>query len=130
VLRLRALLRRAGVTTLDSGAQIVVLDEDSHEVTRAGEPIMLTSTEFELPRFLMRTAKPVLSKAQILDRGMELRLRRQVQHRRALHLLPAQEDRQRPRAQRAGPHGIRGAVAAGHRDRRRGDGSGGPVASG
>lgn len=40
VLRLRALLRRTGVTTVDSGAQLVVgdlvLDEDSHEVTRAG----------------------------------------------------------------------------------------------
>ncbi|EID12132.1 response regulator transcription factor [Mycobacterium xenopi] len=72
VLRLRALLRRTGVTTVDSGAQIVVgdlvLDEDSHEVTRGGDPIALTSTEFELLRFMMRNAKRVLSKAQILDR--------------------------------------------------------------
>ena len=70
VLRLRALLRRTGVTTVDSGAQIVVgdlvLDEDSHEVTRAGEPVVLTSTEFELLRFMMRNPKRVLSKAQIL----------------------------------------------------------------
>lgn len=72
VLRLRALLRRTGVTTVDSGAQLVVgdlvLDEDSHEVSRAGEPIALTSTEFELLRFMMRNSKRVLSKAQILDR--------------------------------------------------------------
>jgi two-component system OmpR family response regulator len=72
VLRLRALLRRTGVTTTDSGAQLVVgdlvLDEDSHEVMRAGEPISLTSTEFELLRFMMRNSKRVLSKAQILDR--------------------------------------------------------------
>ncbi|MGA9357440.1 MAG: response regulator transcription factor [Mycobacterium sp.] len=72
VLRLRALLRRTGVTTVDSGAQLVVgdlvLDEDSHEVARAGEPISLTSTEFELLRFMMRNSKRVLSKAQILDR--------------------------------------------------------------
>jgi len=72
VLRLRALLRRTGVTTVDSGAQLVVgdlvLDEDSHEVTRSGEPISLTSTEFELLRFMMRNSKRVLSKAQILDR--------------------------------------------------------------
>ncbi|SOX56567.1 DNA-binding response regulator [Mycobacterium ahvazicum] len=72
VLRLRALLRRTGVTTIDSGAQLVVgdlvLDEDSHEVTRAGEPVSLTSTEFELLRFMMRNSKRVLSKAQILDR--------------------------------------------------------------
>jgi two-component system, OmpR family, response regulator len=72
VLRLRALLRRTGVTTEDSGAQLVVgdlvLNEDSHEVTRAGESIALTSTEFELLRFMMRNSKRVLSKAQILDR--------------------------------------------------------------
>ncbi|BBX55573.1 DNA-binding response regulator [Mycobacterium shottsii] len=72
VLRLRALLRRTGVTTVDGGAQLVVgdlvLDEDSHEVTRAGELISLTSTEFELLRFMMRNSKRVLSKAQILDR--------------------------------------------------------------
>jgi two-component system, OmpR family, response regulator len=72
VLRLRALLRRTGVTTMDSGAQLVVgdlvLNEDSHEVTRDGEPISLTSTEFELLRFMMRNSKRVLSKAQILDR--------------------------------------------------------------
>jgi two-component system, OmpR family, response regulator len=72
VLRLRALLRRTGVTTEDSGAQLVVgdlvLNEDSHEVARAGEPIALTSTEFELLRFMMRNSKRVLSKAQILDR--------------------------------------------------------------
>jgi two-component system, OmpR family, response regulator len=72
VLRLRALLRRTGVTSEDGGAKIVVgdlvLDEDSHEVTRAGDPISLTATEFELLRFMMRNAKRVLSKAQILDR--------------------------------------------------------------
>ena len=72
VLRLRALLRRTGISVDDTSAQIVVgdlvLDEDSHEVTRDGEPIVLTSTEFELLRFLMRNPKRVLSKAQILDR--------------------------------------------------------------
>jgi two-component system, OmpR family, response regulator len=72
VLRLRALLRRTGVTSETGGAKIVVgdlaLDEDSHEVTRGGEPISLTATEFELLRFMMRNSKRVLSKAQILDR--------------------------------------------------------------
>ena len=65
-------MRRTGASIEGNGAQIVVgdliLDEDSHEVTRAGEPITLTSTEFELLRFLMRNPKRVLSKAQILDR--------------------------------------------------------------
>lgn len=72
VLRLRSLLRRTGASVEGSGAQVVVgdliLDEDSHEVTRGGEAITLTSTEFELLRFLMRNPKRVLSKAQILDR--------------------------------------------------------------
>ncbi|KUI35677.1 two-component system response regulator [Mycobacterium sp. IS-1496] len=71
VLRLRALLRRTGVSET-GGAKIVVgdlvLDEDSHDVTRAGDPITLTATEFELLRFMMRNSKRVLSKAQILDR--------------------------------------------------------------
>ena len=72
VLRLRALLRRTGVASQNSGSKIVVgdlvLDEDSHEVTRGGDEIMLTTTEFELLRFMMRNARKVLSKAQILDR--------------------------------------------------------------
>ena len=46
----------------------LTLDEDSHEVHRAGDEISLTATEFELLRFLMRNPRRVLSKAQILDR--------------------------------------------------------------
>ena len=46
----------------------LTLDEDSHEVFRAGEEITLTATEFELLRYLMRNPRRVLSKAQILDR--------------------------------------------------------------
>lgn len=72
VLRLRGLMRRTGVTEAQAGATLVVgdltLDEDSREVRRAGEPISLTATEFELLRFLMRNPRRVLSKAQILDR--------------------------------------------------------------
>ncbi|MFT4108260.1 response regulator transcription factor [Propionicimonas sp.] len=72
VARLRALLRRSGATTLRNESQLVVgdltLDEDSHEVTRAGQVINLTATEFELLRYLMRNPRRVLSKAQILDR--------------------------------------------------------------
>ena len=71
VLRLRGLLRRTGASIDENNAKIVVgdlvLDEDSHEVSRAGESVSLTSTEFELLRFLMRNPKRVLSKTQILD---------------------------------------------------------------
>jgi two-component system OmpR family response regulator len=72
VLRLRALLRRTSAATAVSASLLVVgdltLDEDSREVTRGGDLIELTATEFELLRFLMRNARRVLSKAQILDR--------------------------------------------------------------
>jgi two-component system OmpR family response regulator len=72
VLRLRALLRRSRVVAASEGSTLIVgdltLDEDSREVHRAGEPVSLTATEFELLRFLMRNPKRVLSKAQILDR--------------------------------------------------------------
>jgi two-component system OmpR family response regulator len=72
VLRLRGLMRRTGVTEAHAGAKLVVgdltLDEDSREVYRAGAPVSLTATEFELLRFLMRNPKRVLSKTQILDR--------------------------------------------------------------
>jgi two-component system OmpR family response regulator len=72
VARLRALLRRVGMTSVRDDAMITVgdltMDEDSHEVRRGGDLIELTATEYELLRYLMRNAKRVLSKAQILDR--------------------------------------------------------------
>ncbi|PPK98320.1 two-component system OmpR family response regulator [Kineococcus xinjiangensis] len=72
VARLRGLLRRAGMVAARSEPVLAVgdllLDEDSHEVTRAGVEVKLTATEFELLRFLMRNPRRVLSKAQILDR--------------------------------------------------------------
>ena len=72
VARLRALMRRAGAQVSTERSVLTVgdltLDEDSREVTRAGEQINLTATEFELLRYLMRNPRRVLSKAQILDR--------------------------------------------------------------
>ncbi|MGC5345090.1 response regulator transcription factor [Streptomyces sp. DT24] len=73
VARLRGLIRRSGTATdVRGGSALVVgdlvLDEDSHEVSRGGGNIHLTATEFELLRFLMRNPRRVLSKAQILDR--------------------------------------------------------------
>ncbi|GCD20669.1 response regulator transcription factor [Cellulomonas algicola] len=72
VARLRSLLRRAGAVSAREEAVLRVgdltLDEDSHEVTRGGDDIRLTATEFELLRYFMRNPKRVLSKAQILDR--------------------------------------------------------------
>ncbi|MET7937005.1 response regulator transcription factor [Streptomyces sp. NPDC005322] len=72
VARLRGLLRRSGAAAARSESVLavgdLVLDEDSHEVSRGGREIHLTATEFELLRYLMRNPRRVLSKAQILDR--------------------------------------------------------------
>ncbi|MGR4009456.1 response regulator transcription factor [Leucobacter sp. 1207-22] len=71
--RLRGLVRRARMGATGGPAAILqvgdlVLNEDSYEVERGGEIITLTSTEYELLRYLMRNVGRVLSKAQILDR--------------------------------------------------------------
>ncbi|WP_225849822.1 response regulator transcription factor [Streptomyces sp. HPF1205] len=72
VARLRGLLRRSGAAAVRNESLLVVgdlvLNEDSHEVSRGGDNIHLTATEFELLRYLMRNPRRVLSKAQILDR--------------------------------------------------------------
>ncbi|MGW1537204.1 response regulator transcription factor [Streptomyces aureus] len=73
VARLRGLLRRAGMARrIDEGPRLVVgdlaMDEEAREVTRGGDLVELSPTEFELLRFLMRNPRRVLSKAQILDR--------------------------------------------------------------
>ncbi|MDH2443296.1 response regulator transcription factor [Amnibacterium sp. CER49] len=73
VARLRGLIRRSMLTASDEeDPRLVVgdlvLDEDSHEVSRSGDAIELTATEFELLRYLMRNPRRVLSKTQILDR--------------------------------------------------------------
>jgi two-component system OmpR family response regulator len=73
VARLRALLRRSGLAAAARDEAVLTvgdlsMDEDSHEVRRAGDLVTLTATEFELLRFLMRNPRRVLSKAQILDR--------------------------------------------------------------
>ena len=69
--RLRGLLRRASVVQSATTARITVgdlsMDEDAHEVRRGDDLIELTATEYELLRYLMRNARRVLSKAQILD---------------------------------------------------------------
>jgi two-component system OmpR family response regulator len=70
VLRLRALLRRTGVGVAAGSTALVVgdlvLDEDSHEVTRGGDEIDLTATEFQVLLYMMRNARRVLTKSQML----------------------------------------------------------------
>ena len=72
VARLRGLLRRSQVMTPPDDEKLVVgdlvLDGASREVTRGGEPISLTVTEFELLRYLMRNPRRAIARAEILDR--------------------------------------------------------------
>ena len=73
-LRIAALLRR---TKANGGAGSVEtqrlryrdleLDEDRHQVWRAGSEVRLSPTEFRLLRYLLLNAERVLSKQQILD---------------------------------------------------------------
>ena len=74
VARIRAILRRTHGAEEDDGVVRVadlVLDEDAHEVHRAGVDVELSPTEFKLLRYLMLNAGRVVSKAQILDHVWE-----------------------------------------------------------
>ena len=70
VARIRTVLRRTGAVQEESsrlGFEDLELDEDTREVTRAGELIELTATEYRLLRYLLLNPRRVLTRAQILD---------------------------------------------------------------
>lgn len=71
VARIRAVLRRyEGGPSAPSSRLVCAdleLDEETHEVWRAGQPVELTRTEFRLLRYLLSNPRRVLSRAQILD---------------------------------------------------------------
>jgi two-component system OmpR family response regulator len=75
VARLRGLARRSPMLGQSASPLMtvgdLVLNEDSHAVSRGGEAVTLTATEFALLRYLMENADRVLSKHQILDRVWE-----------------------------------------------------------
>jgi two-component system OmpR family response regulator len=69
VARVQVALRRSG---MGSGPRTLrcadlELDDDAHRVTRAGQPIKLSATEFKLLRYLLANTGRVLTRAQILD---------------------------------------------------------------
>ena len=72
VARLRGLLRRSSQQPAPTAETLEVgdlhVDTASREVTRDGAAVSLSSTEFELLRFLMRNPRRVLSRTEILDR--------------------------------------------------------------
>jgi two-component system, OmpR family, response regulator len=71
IARIRAVLRRTRGNGSEPTPRLkfadLELDEDSHEVWRAGQPVQLSPTEFKLLRYFMGNANRVLSKMQILD---------------------------------------------------------------
>jgi two-component system response regulator MprA len=68
--RLRALMRRTSVTGHDDTLQVddLVLDPLGRTATRAGHPLELTKTEFDLLELLMVNAGVVLARDVIYDR--------------------------------------------------------------
>ncbi|OMH30684.1 response regulator transcription factor [Tersicoccus sp. Bi-70] len=71
LIRLHRLVQRSGVAAIDDAELVVgdlTLNVDTREVTRGGDTVALTATQFELLRYLMENPRRVLSKAQILDR--------------------------------------------------------------
>ena len=70
VARVRSVLRRAGIAEPETNVltfEVLVLDEDAHEVTRAGAPVELTATEYRLLRYLLLNARRVLTRPQLLE---------------------------------------------------------------
>ena len=69
VARIRVVLRRHGVGQDDRRFAVadLELDDDAHEVRRAGIAVDLTATEYRLLRYLLVNAGRVLTRSQILD---------------------------------------------------------------
>ena len=70
VARIRVVLRRQQNGRAASAALTLAdleLNEETHEVFRAGRPVELTRTEFRLLRYLLINTGRVLSRTQILD---------------------------------------------------------------
>jgi two-component system OmpR family response regulator len=69
--RIRAVLRRTQggdrATTPVLRFGDIELDDDSHEVLKAGQPVDLSPTEYKLLRYFLQNPQRVLSKSQILD---------------------------------------------------------------
>ena len=72
IARIRALLRRSGLTRpVVLTFADVSLDPVSHEVTRAGQPLVLTPKEYAILEVLMRHAGDVVNRSRLADRIWE-----------------------------------------------------------
>jgi two-component system, OmpR family, response regulator len=69
VARVHAVLRRTGHGEAERKLVLADLemDDDAHEVRRAGQLVDLTATEYRLLRYLLVNARRVMTRAQLLD---------------------------------------------------------------
>jgi two-component system OmpR family response regulator len=70
VARIRSVMRRTGAAEPESAKLVfedLELDDDAHEVTRAGSYIQLTAKEYRLLRYLMLNPRRVLTRQQLLE---------------------------------------------------------------
>jgi two-component system OmpR family response regulator len=70
IARIRTVLRRTGAAEPESSRltfEDLELDDDTREVSRAGQAVDLTATEYRLLRYLMLNPRRVLTRAQLLD---------------------------------------------------------------
>jgi two-component system OmpR family response regulator len=71
VARIRAVLRRTTENAAHQASRLefadIELDDETHEVWKAGAAVSLSPTEFKLLRYFLSNPGRVLSKAQILD---------------------------------------------------------------
>ena len=70
----RTFLRRSGLAEPESSRltfEDIELDEDAHEVSRGGNNVELTATEYRLLRYLMLNPRRVLTRSQLLEHVWE-----------------------------------------------------------
>jgi len=69
VARVQLALRRSGIGTASKVLRCadLELDDEAHRVSRGGQSIKLSATEFKLLRYLLANTGRVLTRAQILD---------------------------------------------------------------
>src|SRR3954451_20571470 len=68
--RVRSILRRSGLAEPETNRLVfedLELDDDAHEVVRAGELVDLTATEYRLLRYLMLNPRRALTRTQLLE---------------------------------------------------------------
>ena len=89
VARIRAILRRTREQVEDDPIIRVAdleINEDSHDVTRAGQPVDLSPTEYKLLRYLMDNEGPSTVQGTDSRPCLAIRLGRRRSHRRIVHL--------------------------------------------